>query len=144
MLMLTSSASVVLAKPADEVFAYVADLRNEPKWHVDIASVPPDTDPVPVVGKRYPVKFKPFMGKTDGSFTALEVVPGSKVVHQAELVGIRPRITYTVEAVDEGTRFTRGVELSLSGPLVLMRPLMGLMVPRRNKVFLANLAKELG
>lgn len=142
--MLRSSASVVLNRPSDEVFAYVADLRNEPKWHVDIESVPPDTDPVPIVGKTYHVTFKPFMGKTDGSFTALEVVPGSKVVHQAELAGIRPRITYTVEAVEGGTRFTRIVELTLSGPLALMRPLMGLMVPRRNKVFLDNLAKELG
>ena len=142
--MLRSSASVVINRPADEVFAYVADLRNEPTWHVDIVSVPADTDPVPVVGTTYPVKFKPFLGKSDGSFTALEVVPGSKVVHQAELAGLRPRITYTVEAVDGGTRFTRAVELTLSGPLVLMRPLMGLMVPRRNKVFLANLAQELG
>jgi uncharacterized protein YndB with AHSA1/START domain len=142
--MLRSSASVVINRPADEVFAYVADLRNEPKWHVDIASVPADTDSVPVVGTTYPVTFKPFMGKTDGSFTALEVVPGSKIVHQADLAGLRPRITYTVEPAEGGTRFTRAVELSLSGPLVLMRPLMGLMVPRRNKVFLANLAKELG
>jgi uncharacterized protein YndB with AHSA1/START domain len=142
--MLRSSASVVLNRPADEVFAYVADLRNEPKWHVDMVSVPPDTDPVPIVGKTYHVTFKPFMGKTDGTYKALEVVPGKRIVHQAALAGIQPRITYTVEPVDSGTRFTRGVELTLSGPLALMRPLMGLMVPRRNKVFLANLAKELG
>lgn len=141
--MLRSSASVVINRPADEVFAYVADLRNEPKWHVDVASVPADTDPVPVVGTTYPVKFKPFMGRSDGSFTALEVVSGSKVVHKADLAGIRPTITYTVEAVDGGTRFTRSVEMAFPEALVLLRPLMGLMVPRRNKVFLANLAEQL-
>jgi uncharacterized protein YndB with AHSA1/START domain len=87
--MLRSSASVVVNGPPDEVFAYVADLRNEPKWHVDIASVPADTDPVPVVGTTYSVKFKPFMGKTDGTYKALEVVPGKRIVHQAALAGIR-------------------------------------------------------
>lgn len=96
-----------------------------------------------MVGTTYPVKFKPFMGRSDGSFTALEVVPGSKVVHKADLAGIRPTITYTVEAVDGGTRFTRSVEMAFPEALVLLRPLMGLMVPRRNKVFLANLAEQL-
>ena len=65
--MVRSAESVVIARPAGEVFDYVADLRNEPKWHVDVSSVPRETDRVPVVGRTYPVKFKPFMGKTDGS-----------------------------------------------------------------------------
>src|SRR5207253_5201313 len=80
--MVKSAESVMVARPADEVFRYVADLRNEPSWHVDIASVPPDTDPVPVIGKTYALKFKPFLGKTDGTFTALEVEPGARVVYR--------------------------------------------------------------
>ena len=59
--MIKSAESAVVARPAEDVFSYVADLRNEPSWHVDIASVPPETDPVPVVGKTYALKFKPFM-----------------------------------------------------------------------------------
>ena len=58
-----SAESVVIARPAGEVFDYVADLRNEPKWHVDVSSVPRETDRVPVVGRTYPVKFKPFIGQ---------------------------------------------------------------------------------
>lgn len=34
---------VVIARTAAEVFQYVADLRNEPNWHVDIATVPAET-----------------------------------------------------------------------------------------------------
>lgn len=33
---------VVIARTAAEVFQYVADLRNDPNWHVDIATVPRD------------------------------------------------------------------------------------------------------
>lgn len=82
--MVKSAESVVIARPAAKVFQYVADLRNEPNWHVDIAAVRPGTDPVPVVGKTYALKFKPFMGKTDGTFTALDVEPGARVEYRAD------------------------------------------------------------
>ena len=141
--MVFSAESVVLARTTDEVFRYVADLRNEPNWHVDIATVPPETDPVPVVGKTYAVKFKPFMGKTDGTFTALEVEPGERVVYRGDFAGLQPRITYTVEAAGEATRFTRAVEMRPSGLKVLMTPMMAIMVPRRNRVFVDNLKRVL-
>ncbi|RNM12067.1 SRPBCC family protein [Nocardioides pocheonensis] len=141
--MITSAESVVVARTADDVFSYVADLRNEPNWHVDIASVPPETDPVPVVGKTYPLKFKPFMGKTDGTFTALEVEPGARVVYRADFAGLQPQITYTVEPAGDDARFTRAVEMRPSGLRMLMTPMMALMVPRRNKVFVGNLKRVL-
>jgi hypothetical protein len=141
--MVKSAESVVVVRKADEVFRYVADLRNEPSWHVDIASVPPETDPVPVVGRTYALKFKPFMGKTDGTFTALEVELGARVVYLADFAGLQPRITYTVEPAGESTRFTRAVELRPSGLKVLMTPMMAFMVPRRNKVFVQNLKRAL-
>jgi uncharacterized protein YndB with AHSA1/START domain len=141
--MVQSVESVVVARPADEVFRYVADLRNEPNWHVDVVSVPPETDPVPVVGKTYALKFKPFMGKTDGTFTALEVEPGARVVYRADFAGLQPRITYTVEPAGPGTRFTRGVEMRPSGLKILMTPMMAFMVPRHNKTFVQNLKHAL-
>jgi uncharacterized protein YndB with AHSA1/START domain len=141
--MINSAESVVIARPPDEVFRYVADLRNEPSWHVDVASVPPDTEPVPIVGKSYPLKFKPFMGKTDGVFTAIAVEPGARVVYQADFAGLQPRITYTVEREGEGTRFTRAVEMQPRGLKVMMTPMMAIMVPRHNKTFVRNLKQAL-
>ena len=105
--------------------------------------MPPDTDPVPVVGKTYAVKVKPFLGKTDGTFTTVEVEPGARVVYRADFAGLQPQITYTVEPVGDGTRFTRAVEMRLGGLKVLMTPMMALMVPRRNKVFVQNLKRAL-
>lgn len=141
--MVTSAESVVVARRPEEVFRYVADLQNEPSWHVDIESVPRETDRVPVVGKTYPLKFKPFLGKTDGTFTALEVEPGTRVVYRADFAGLRPRITYTVEAAGDGSRFTRTVEMRPEGLKVLVTPMMAFMVPRRNKVFVENLRRAL-
>jgi uncharacterized protein YndB with AHSA1/START domain len=141
--MVKSAESVVVAGTPEEVFRYVADLRNEPNWHVDIASVPPGTDPVPVVGKTYALKFKPFMGKTDGTFTALEVEPGARVVYRGDFAGLQPQITYTVEPAGDGTRFTRAVEMRPSGLRVVMTPMMAVVVPRRNRIFVENLKRAL-
>jgi uncharacterized protein YndB with AHSA1/START domain len=141
--MIKSAESVAVARPPDEVFRYVADLRNEPNWHVDVASVPPDTDLVPIVGKSYPLKFKPFMGKTDGVFTAVEVEPGARVVYRADFAGLQPLITYTVEREGGGTKFTRTVEMRPNGLKILMTPMMAIMVPRHNKTFVRNLKQAL-
>lgn len=141
--MVRSAESVEIARSPDDVFAFVADLRNEPRWHVDVAAVPPDTDAVPVVGRTYAVTFVPFLGKTAGTFTALAVEPGSRVEYRADFAGLQPRITYTVEPTATGARFTRAVEMRPGGLRVLMTPMMAMMVPRRNKVFVANLKRVL-
>jgi len=89
------------------------------------------------------VTFKPFMGKTEGTFTALEVDPGARVVYRADVAGLQPRITYTVDPVGEAARLTRSVEMRPSGLKALMTPMMAMMVPRRNKVFVPNLKRVL-
>lgn len=137
--MVRSAESVIIRRTPEEVFAYVADLRNEPTWHVDIDSVDPATEPVPTVGTAYPLRFKPFMGKTEGTFTALEVSQGERVVYRGDFAGLKPLITYAVEPAPEGARFTRSVEMRPRGLSALMAPAMAFMVPRRNRVFVSNL-----
>gem|GEM_PF-684838 len=141
--MVTSSESVDIDRAPADVFRYIADLRNEPAWHVDIVSVPADTPAQPVVGRVIRVKFKPFMGKTDGTFTALEVQPGSRIVYRADFAGLQPVITYRVEPAGSGSRFTRAVEMQPHGFAKLMTPMMKMMVPKRNRLFVQNLKRAL-
>ncbi len=138
-----SSETVILARKPQEVFRFVADLRNEPKWHTDVDSVPQGTDPVPVVGKTYPLKFKPFMGTTDGTLTAIDVQQDARVVYRGEFGGLQPTISYNIEPAGEGTRFTRSVELHPAGLKILMAPVMAFMVPRNNKEVVGNLKRQL-
>ena len=141
--MVTSSESVEIERVPADVFRYIADLRNEPAWHVDIVSVPADTPAQPEVGRVVQVKFKPFMGKTDGTFTALEVQPGSRIVYRADFAGLQPVITYRVEPAGSGSRFTRAVQMQPRGFAKLMTPMMKMMVPKRNRLFVQNLKRAL-
>jgi hypothetical protein len=52
-------------------------------------------------------------------------------------------VTYEVAAEGSGTRFTRSVDMHPKGLAMLMTPMMALMVPRRNKVFVENLKRVL-
>jgi uncharacterized protein YndB with AHSA1/START domain len=137
--MITSNESVEIARSVADVYAYVADLRNEPTWLVDIAGVPADTPSEPEIGRVISVRFKPFLGKTHGTFTALEVEPGSRIVYRADFAGLQPTITYLVEPAGSAARFTRSVEMQPLGFKVLMTPLMKVMVPKRNRTFVQNL-----
>ncbi len=141
--MVTSSESVDIERVPADVFRYIADLRNEPAWHVDIVSVPADTPAQPEVGRVVQVKFKPFMGKTDGTFTALDVEPGARIVYRADFAGLQPVITYRVEPAGSGSRFTRAVQMQPRGFAKLMTPMMKMMVPKRNRLFVQNLKRAL-
>jgi len=141
--MIASSESADINRAQADVYAYVADLRNEPTWHVDIESVPSETPAVPELGRVVSVTFKPFMGKTDGTFTLMEVVPGSRLVYRADFAGLQPVITYLIEPNADGTRFTRSVEMQPHGFAKLMTPMMKRMLPKRNRVFVDNLKRAL-
>ena len=141
--MIASTESVDIERGPADVFRYIADLRNEPAWHVDIASVPADTPAEPEVGRVVFVKFRPFMGRTDGTFTALEAEPGSRIVYRADFAGLQPVITYRVEPAGSGARFTRAVEMQPRGFAKLMTPMMMMMLPKRNRLFVQNLKRAL-
>ena len=68
---------------------------------------------------------------------------GPRVVYRADFAGLQPTITYEVVGTDSGTQFTRAVEMRPRGLKALMTPMLGMMVPRRNKVFVRNLKQTL-
>jgi carbon monoxide dehydrogenase subunit G len=56
---------------------------------------------------------------------------------------MQPTLTYLLEPADGGTRFTRRVQIKISGIMRVMEPLMRLMTPKRNADFVANLKRVL-
>jgi hypothetical protein len=69
--------------------------------------------------------------------------PNRKQVMRGDVGPMHPTLTYLLEPVDEGTRFTRHVQISVSGWMKIMAPMLGLMLPKQNKGFLTNLKRVL-
>lgn len=132
-----------IARPAEEVFAFVADPRNDPKWHTDVLEAH-RTDDGPVgAGTTYSVSFKPFMGVSEGTITVREYAPPQRVVFDGRMGTMTPTVTFTVEPDGAGSRFTRHVQIPARGLLRIIAPLMAPMARKEADRFLANLKREL-
>ena len=142
--MITASSSVEIGKPVSEVYAFVTDCRNEPKWHSDSIEAEPIGEGTLAVGMKQRWLLK-FMGKREMVMEVTRLESNAVEVLEARtaLMGMAPTITYSFEQAGSGTRFTRSVQMDPQGVGKLMKPMMKGMVPKRNADFVRNLKKVL-
>ena len=141
--MVDTSASVTIARPVEDVFAYVTDVTNDPAWHSDILEARKATEGPVGVGTKWHAKFKPSMGISEGDMEVVTFEPNRRQVMRGEIGPMHPTLTYLLEPSDGGTKFTRHVQIRVSGMMKVMQPMMAMMVPKQNKGFLANLKRVL-
>jgi hypothetical protein len=70
--MISFEITELVARPPSEVFAFVSDVRNEPRWHTDILEAKLTGGASVEKGSAFAVKFKPFMGQSEGTITIIE------------------------------------------------------------------------
>lgn len=121
-----ASYSVVIGRPIDAVFAFIADGERCTEWRpgvIDIKRVSGDG-----VGARYRQGVKGPMGRrvaADYEVTVSE--PPRRLEFQTTTGPARPHGRYDLEPVDGGTRLTFSLDATLGG---VQRLLMGSMVQR--------------
>ena len=121
-----ASYSVVITRPIDAVFAFIADGERCPEWRTvvsDIKRVSGDG-----VGARYAQGIKGPMGRrvaADYEVTVFE--PPRRLEFQTITGPARPHGRYDLEPVDGGTRLTFSLDATLGG---VQRLLLGSMVQR--------------
>ena len=141
--MIDRSDSITINRPVEEVFAYVTDTTNDPAWHTDILEVRKTSEGPVGMGTKWHLGFKPFMGVSEGTAEVVAFEPNRTEVQQAVAGPMQTTLTYLFEPASGGTRFTRRVQIQVSGWMRLMQPLMRMMVPKRNAGFVANLKRVL-
>lgn len=117
--------SIEIARPVEEVFAFVLDARNDPRWCAKVSSVAQLEGDVPGRGARYEVVHRP-----------IPMRPARRMDHRC--IGSEPPhriswreddghdvllVTYLLEDLGGSTRFTQRSDAELAAPRVL-RPLM--------------------
>jgi carbon monoxide dehydrogenase subunit G len=118
--------SVTIHRPVEEVFAFIADGEQCPRWRpgvLDIRRVSGDG-----VGTRYAQGVAGPMGRriaADYEITTYE--PNRRIEFQTTAGPVRPHGRYDFEATDGGTRLTFTLEAEIGG---LRKLLMGGMVQR--------------
>jgi hypothetical protein len=133
------TASVPVARPVDDVFAYTADPRNFPAWNSAVESVVAASPRAPGTGMRYVMRRQLPSG---GATNELEVVahdsPGRFAIRTTS--GPTPfAYRYRFEPADGGTRITLLAEVELTGLASIAGPLAARLVKRGVEANLATL-----
>ena len=107
--------SIVIDRPREEVFAYVADARNDPHWCPKVVSTElADSG-------RYAVVHKPIPGRAarEMTMTCRSQEPPARIEWYEDGGSDTFQVTYTLEDVNGSTRFTQRSVASLSTPRLL-------------------------
>jgi uncharacterized protein YndB with AHSA1/START domain len=117
-------AGITIAAPPAEVFAFVADLANLPRWQTGIVSAERTSpDPVGVGSTARVVRDMAGQSLTvDLSITEFD--PGRRLALASQASGVSVTATLEMEAADEGTAARSGIEIKAGS--VFMAPLEGI------------------
>jgi uncharacterized protein YndB with AHSA1/START domain len=141
--MVDASVSITINRPVEDVFAYVTDVRNDPAWHTDALEARKLTEGPIGMGTKWHVRFKPSMGVSEGDMDVTAFEANRTQTMHGQLGPMEPTLTYLVEPANGGTRFTRRIQIKVSGWMKVMTPLMGMMTRKRGTGFLNNLKRVL-
>ena len=132
--------ATTIARPVDEVSAYVADPTNAPEWYANIESVTWETEPPVKLGSKVAFVAR-FLGKRLGyTYEFVDYVPGERVVMRTAQGPFPMETTYTWSpAGDASTRMTLRNRGEPSGFSKLTAPFMATMMRRANRKDLAAL-----
>ena len=134
----TFENTVMIERPAEDVFAFLADFENVPTWNYAIEKTV-KTSPGPVgVGTTYR-QTRSIPTRRDERFEVIAFQPMSRLAIQGQIGPFRTRASYELTPMAGGTRLTNEASLEpTSGVLRLVAPLA---VPRVKAAVAQNLAK---
>jgi uncharacterized protein YndB with AHSA1/START domain len=114
--------TVTINRPHREVFAYLADFENVPRWNYAIERTRKITDGPVGVGSRYhQTRTLPRRSEETFEITAFE--PDRTIVVRGDLGPFHGDIEYVLESSGDTTVVANTMDLTASGPLRVVAPL---------------------
>lgn len=141
--MISTEHTESIARPAAEVFAFIADVRNDPRWHTDVLEASLIEGTTIEKGSTFRIKTKPVVGVSGGTVTVSEYDPPSEIVFDVRMGKLEPTTTFTVVPDGQGCRVTRRIDMEPLGLMRVIAPFMSGMMRKRSVGFLANLRRVL-
>jgi uncharacterized protein YndB with AHSA1/START domain len=134
--MATFQNTVTIARPTNEVFAFLADFGNIPAWNYAIASTV-QTSPGPAGAGATYRQTRTIPRSSEESFEITDFAPPSRLAVKGQIGPFNTVSSYLLEATAGGTRLTNHVELKPAS--ALLRPLSPLAVPAVKAAVARNL-----
>jgi uncharacterized protein YndB with AHSA1/START domain len=133
----TFENTVMIARPIEDVFAFLSDLENVPKWNYAIVETRKVSEGPAGVGTVYhQVRSVPSRSEERLEITTYD--PPRQLAIRGQLGPFASRLLYALDTTPEGTRITNTVEIERHGP---GRLLGRVAVPRVRDAVAANLGR---
>jgi uncharacterized protein YndB with AHSA1/START domain len=133
----TFENTITIRRSVEDVFRFLADFENDPKWNDAIVQTRKvSAGPVGVGTIYHQVRSVP--SQSEERFEVTTYDPPQRLEIRGQLGPFPSRLFYALDAIPEGTRVTNTVELTLRGPIRLVGPVA---VPRVRAAVAANLRK---
>src|SRR5215470_6788162 len=127
--------TITINLPPAEVFAYLAEFENVPRWNYAISETSKTTTGPVSVGSRYR-QTRTIPGRSEETFEVTEFEPDRVLSIRGTLGPFYGDLTYELTVAGRGTTLTNTVNLRASGPL---RPIAALASSRVRTAVAANL-----
>jgi uncharacterized membrane protein len=114
--------TITVGRRLDEVFAFLADFENVPRWNYAIAETRKITDGPVGVGTRYR-QTRTLPTRSEETFAVTEFEPVHRISIDGALGPFEGEIRYLLEPLGNATVITNTMTLQPSGPLRLVAPL---------------------
>ncbi len=121
---------IQIDRPTDEVFAYLSNFENNPRWQKGMDSCTITSDGEFGVGSTYDQVAHMANRQILSSFEVIEYQPGRRVKATTTKSSFPITFTRVVDPVDGGSRVRAIIEGDATGFFRLLNPVMNVMVKR--------------
>jgi uncharacterized protein YndB with AHSA1/START domain len=116
--------SIVINRPVEEVFAFVADQTNGPRWQDGLLEVRRITNGPVGVGTKHTAARK-FLGrKMELTNEYIKYEPNRRVTFKGESGSMRFETSYLTESTTNGTKLTCQMQVEQGGLFGLAEPMI--------------------
>lgn len=137
--------SVTINRPVEEVFAYMSNAENDRHWRVNVKSIERvGSGTSSEVGTEYKQKVKGPFGGLTADLRYTEYVPNERVAFETIRGAVRPSATIEFASRSETeTKVTFTMTWEPTGPIVLLRPLIGPILRKTANASYDNLVRHM-
>jgi len=133
--------SILINRPPEEVWKFMSQVENMPKWDRGVLEASQTSQNPPGVGSTIQV-VRQFLGRRRvANLRVSEYVLNQSLGVQASRGQLTGQVRYTFEPVVSGTRMTSTAEVKLGGWWKLITPLLVPMLDRDGRDDLANVKR---
>lgn len=140
---MNAEQTVLINRPLEEVFAYLAHHQNASKWQADLVEASVDVGDVLRQGAKGHDARVHKDERQECGWVVTEYVPNSRIVYQSTPGQPRYTVQYSLKPLGGKTSFTCGVETELEGFQKVVAPLIKRTKTGRLRTDLATLKRIL-